>query len=198
MIGGITMWMSAIRRWDTALLAVVPLSLALLACGGGQNSSAAVKQMLTTVAMEESGLTQSDTWTVVPRAVVIVTTSGDSRLHAHFVAEAVGRVAVQPTQIIDVDNPETPGPDFQTVTDLFGTPVEVRILVDDEVMFPQSTQFTGVGTALATHSFLAIADDVEAGAHSVRVEWRSSRAGAFMRDRTLTVWETGRDEPPTP
>lgn len=179
------------RTYGTRSMPLVCLLVALPACVDSTSSPGVVRQMHTSISPEETRLDATDTWSVVPRAAVIVTTSEESTIHALFIAEAVGKVGTQIGNIPSF-NPEIGEWELDTVLELLGTPIDVRLRVDDEVMVPSSTQFVGHGTALASYSFLAIHDDVGPGTHSVIVEWRSKNEGAFMRNRTLTVWETGR------
>jgi hypothetical protein len=132
--------------------------------------------MQSTYSQEETELKEANTWTVLPRAALVVQTTQESTIQALFIAEGVGKIVT----VSEGEISEFP----------IGVPIEVRIEIDGEDMFPSSTQLVGHGLTFASHSFFAFRDQVAPGAHSIVVKWRSTHEGAKIRNRTLTVWET--------
>lgn len=146
-----------------------------------------VNQMLVSTQSSPIKLFEQNSWEPVGITFVLINTSETSDLNCLFVAEAVGNTAFSGTES---------NPIFNVL------PLEVRILIDDEIAFPNSASFVpayrlvGGSTFLSSHSFLAVMKDVPAGAHSILVEWRATGTNfpveelPRMGSRTLTVWQT--------
>lgn len=169
------------------LLTFLIVILTGCANGNGGLRKYVVSQMQVSTQSSQIRLFEQGSWEPVGNTFVLINTSETSDLNCLFVAEAVGATAFSGTQS---------NPIFNVL------PIEVRILVDDEIAFPNAASFVpayrsvDVTTFLSSHSFLAVMRDVPPGAHSILVQWRAADINfpveqlPRMGSRTLTVWQT--------
>ena len=69
-----------------------------------------------------------------------------------------------------------------------GAELTVQIKIDDPLADPGTAVLT-TGDRYETRSHLATKTRMPPGEHKVTVEWKVSEGKAFVRNRSLTVWE---------
>lgn len=158
------------------ILLSVLLFLFTIGCGGGSLRQTTAGQIMSASWEGENILDEDNVWKPLNPPVIIST--ADS---GNIVALFVGECASSPKLYID---PETSKP-----IEPYGKSVELRIKVNDIVASP-STSIITMTPYYETRSFLASQRDLPPGTYTITAEWRSIVSGAYMRNRTLTVWET--------
>ena len=179
-------------RNHNSLLFTTLLFLLLAGCANGNGGlrKYVVNQMFVSAQSSQIQISveELDSWNPVGNTFVLMNTTVTSDLNCLFIAEATGfgSLVLEPDAIL---------------------PLEVRILVDDEVAFPASASFThdyrpveadGPKGHMSSHSFLAVMKDVPPGIHTILVQWNAKVAPPTfesdrlprMGSRTLTVWQT--------
>jgi len=156
---------------------LLPLAFLCLAGCDSQRVVTSVNQMYTAEWGTSTELDEANVWKTL-QTFVVVSTADTCTLTALFVAECHGAKTLHVEPLGAQVN----------VHDIVGAPVSVRILIDDQVASPPEAIATSHFLP-ATHSFLASKRGAMPGTHTITVQWRSSRVGAIMGARTLTVWE---------
>ena len=166
------------------------LLLAGCANGNGGLRKYVVNQMFVSAQSDQIQISvdELDSWNPVGNTFVLMNTTVTSDLNCLFIAEVsgFGSLLFEPDAIL---------------------PLQVRILVDDEVAFPARASFTHdyrpveneapIGH-MSSHSFLAVMRDVPPGIHTILVQWKGAAVInpvvgdrlPRMGSRTLTVWQT--------
>ena len=116
----------------------------------------------------------------------------------------IGSVAneVNTTSMVFVELVQTPGHVFTTkatsaIMGMFvaeckvgtqGLSLVVQITIDGNVMDPGAVVLT-MNTQYESRSHVAFRGQVPAGQHTITVQWRVNGGRAYVRNRSLTVWE---------
>ena len=128
-------------------------------------SGCAANGILTATSNQEAAVAFSQFVEVIPAPAFIVRTRQPSTLTVLLTAEC--RVGA-PGQIL-----------------------EAQITIDGQPLEPPIAVMTTLDR-YETRSQLAVKADTPAGLHKVTVQWRIRRGTAFIRRRSLTVWQSGR------
>ncbi len=173
-------------RKNLSILFILSVLFIIIGCDGDGFRKEIVNQMQINVANNEIQLDIINNWEPVGQTFVIMTTTDNSTLTCLFVAEAIGATAIS-------------GP-YDSHILPYTQPLEVRILVDNEIADPKQASFTPpvVSAYLdhySSHSFLAIKRNVPPGSHKILVEWNRpvndpELSNPRMRNRTLTVFQS--------
>jgi len=163
---------------------LILVTMFFISCNGIKREI--VEQMKVQEANNEIQIDVFNQWKPVGQTMVLISTSETSTLNCLFTSEVIGAIdvaGITHNQILP-----------------YIRPLEIRILVDDEVSSPGATSFVPAAVwaypdYFSSQSIMVTCRNIPAGSHTVRVEWRQpidkpARKNPRMRNRTLAVWQT--------
>jgi len=162
-------------KHSTRLILIISLAIIGSACSDYGPPAAGQVKSVSWEATDEIG--SKDAWTTFAPPLLIQTTEV-GQLVVMFNTECAGA-----SQIIRDSN--------GAQTDLWGIPILVRIKINDVVASP-SESFLTSSPFVEMKTFVATAMDLPAGAYTISVEVKSTSEKGWLRNRTLTVWESVR------